>query len=466
MSVPGQTMLDTIKQIYGPALARDLVHMPEFQDEQLGYAAEAWLSTADWTSKKTTFICFINHRLVDSPSLKRALETMYALMLPKGRHPWMYLAMEIEPARIDVNVHPTKQEVHFVDEEEIFEAVTSRAQALLAQHSSCRVYSIRQAPLGEATSENEVQVLRTSAPDRYDPRRLVRVDHRKQSLDAMMSSRTASLPKSGSDRIRESACELTSISELRAELASDVDAHWTQVLQEHMFVGVVDLVKALSVFQHGTRLYLVQHAALVEEFSYQLALRQFGAYTSVRLDPPPRLAELVEIGFDMEDDEGKSSLTLSRDDVVDRITRAIMARAAMLHDYFGIQIDTDTGTIDTFPLLLPQHGALGLSLERLPSFFFRLGPQVDWNDEKSCLDSLCRELAYAHVPIGSGTRAPLSSSAADDEAWRLQHVWFAAMHGSRAGMVVSPSLALDAVTQIADLPELCTCLSSYNRPRI
>ncbi len=50
---------------------------------------------------------------------------VYSAYLPKGSHPFVYMALQITPQNIDVNVHPTKHEVHFLYQVKIVEATAS-----------------------------------------------------------------------------------------------------------------------------------------------------------------------------------------------------------------------------------------------------------------------------------------------------------------------------------------------------
>lgn len=64
-------------------------------------------------------ITFVNHRPVDSRTLNYALIESYTTSLPKGRYPVAVLFLEMNPAVVDVNVHPAKREVRFRSEGEV-----------------------------------------------------------------------------------------------------------------------------------------------------------------------------------------------------------------------------------------------------------------------------------------------------------------------------------------------------------
>ena len=59
-------------------------------------------------------IFFRSHFKVDSTAIKKSIEMVYSAYLAKGSHPFVYMSIEICPQNVDVNVHPTKHEVHFL----------------------------------------------------------------------------------------------------------------------------------------------------------------------------------------------------------------------------------------------------------------------------------------------------------------------------------------------------------------
>ena len=77
---------------------------------------------------------------MESASLKRAVEEVYVAYLPKGAHPFVYLSLRLPPAALDVNVHPTKREVHFLDQEKVIERVQSCLKERLVNANTSRTF--------------------------------------------------------------------------------------------------------------------------------------------------------------------------------------------------------------------------------------------------------------------------------------------------------------------------------------
>ncbi|MCK6625458.1 MAG: DNA mismatch repair endonuclease MutL [Anaerolineae bacterium] len=68
-------------------------------------------------------IFFVNKRWIQDRSLNQAVVQAYHTFLPVGRYPVAVLNIELDPAEVDVNVHPTKAEVKFQDPRAVFKAV-------------------------------------------------------------------------------------------------------------------------------------------------------------------------------------------------------------------------------------------------------------------------------------------------------------------------------------------------------
>lgn len=75
---------------------------------------------------------FVNGRVVKSQVLTRGLENGYRERLFEGRHPIGFLFLEVDPATLDVNIHPNKMEVRFQEESKIEEAISAWVRQALA----------------------------------------------------------------------------------------------------------------------------------------------------------------------------------------------------------------------------------------------------------------------------------------------------------------------------------------------
>lgn len=79
---------------------------------------------------------FVNHRPVQSPTLNYALLEGYHNTLMKGRFPVAVLFLEIPPELVDVNVHPSKKEVRFREEQNVRDFVTGAVRETLKSKTS------------------------------------------------------------------------------------------------------------------------------------------------------------------------------------------------------------------------------------------------------------------------------------------------------------------------------------------
>lgn len=76
---------------------------------------------------------FVNGRYIKHPALSAAVEKAYAEMLPDHSYPSYFIGLQVDPSRIDINIHPTKTEVKFVDEHAMFAILRSAVKKALGQ---------------------------------------------------------------------------------------------------------------------------------------------------------------------------------------------------------------------------------------------------------------------------------------------------------------------------------------------
>lgn len=113
-SPEGSDFVGRVGEIFGRQLAEGLVPI-EAQENGLrltGLIGRPGVGR----STRHEMISFVNRRPVDSRTLNYALIESYHESLPKGRYPLAFVFLEIDPAAVDVNVHPAKREVRFRSE--------------------------------------------------------------------------------------------------------------------------------------------------------------------------------------------------------------------------------------------------------------------------------------------------------------------------------------------------------------
>ena len=124
-------LLETIASVLGTESAKNMLKV---FDNNGTYRVEGYISNIALTrSSKNYMYLFINGRVVKSFNINNAIIKGYDTLLMNGRYPVVILNIEASHNLIDVNVHPTKAEVRFYDEENLTSMITEMISKCLKE---------------------------------------------------------------------------------------------------------------------------------------------------------------------------------------------------------------------------------------------------------------------------------------------------------------------------------------------
>ena len=124
------TLGDRIRDLYGIELLERLVEVTGTVPRKIrigGFIGQAGLSR----QTRTQQLVFVNGRAIVSSLITAAIREGYHTALMKGQYPVTFLFLELDPAVVDVNVHPAKREVRFRDPAGVREAIVRSVQQTL-----------------------------------------------------------------------------------------------------------------------------------------------------------------------------------------------------------------------------------------------------------------------------------------------------------------------------------------------
>ncbi|KAB7500436.1 DNA mismatch repair protein Mlh1 [Armadillidium nasatum] len=439
---PNSTIVDNIRTIYGPSTAKELIPV-SCEDETFKFKASGYVSNANYSSKKCTFLLFINHRLVESTALRKAIELVYASYLPKHTHPFLYLSLEIAPENVDVNVHPTKHEVHFLHQEGVAEKIQRVIDTVLLGSNSSRTFY---------TQVYDHQMVRTDSKDQKLDKFLNRTaknNSNDEKKDTEMES------KSNQKEDTERLINLTSVIELQEEIKKETHTGLKEVISNHSFVGCVS--PRLALIQHSTKLFLTDTCSLSEEMFYQLLINDFGNFGVLNLSSPPSIRDLVLLALEQEE-SGWSEEDGPKEDLASYVVELLQSKIPMLEDYFSLKINNE-GHLLTLPYILDDYVPF---MESLPLYILRIATEVEWNSEKDCFQTFCRETAKFYAIPEKIYEDPdeeilkYCSICVNDQnenwKWKIEHLIYPAL---KKYLKPSQTFAMDTTfLQVANLPDL------------
>jgi DNA mismatch repair protein MutL len=124
---PSSGPKERIMQIYGEEFVNGLTGV---SSEAAGLQCIAYISkSTNFRGTKSHQFIFLNKRPIKDQSLSHAVYRAYDGILPQDKHPIFFLFLDLDPAKVDVNVHPAKREVRFQDKEFVYHFVHDSLRA-------------------------------------------------------------------------------------------------------------------------------------------------------------------------------------------------------------------------------------------------------------------------------------------------------------------------------------------------
>ena len=153
-----------VAQVCGPAFMENAVHI---EMERNGLRLWGWVALPTFSRSQADLQhFFVNGRCIRDKLVSHAVRQAYQDVLYHGRHPAFVLYLELDPATVDVNVHPTKHEVRFRDNRNVHDFIYSSLHRALAQvkpedslnkTTAGNTFLTQQAPTAQGLAAGEFQ---------------------------------------------------------------------------------------------------------------------------------------------------------------------------------------------------------------------------------------------------------------------------------------------------------------------
>ena len=337
---------ETVANIYGANVARDVFAVTADQD---GISLEGYVGKPSvLKSNRNWQTCIVNHRIVHNPLMFKAIDNAYHAMLPKSGYPFAMLHLHVDPATIDVNVHPAKTEIKFSDEQAVYRAIYhSIVTALVAQEKpeaiAKTIGEVGAAPQPEAhvgaptwgaRSQERGQATVVGAVSKGGPQQAYvgAPTWSARSQESGQATSVGAVPKGGPQWEKATSQSATRTAPLSGEPLADGSSLFSQALAQHgqggpseatsvvseasapkivfdgdddVFIPLGEVADCFIIAKKGQDLYIVDQHAAHERIRYDTFCKRVERMPSQQLLTP----EFVEV--DNED----MTLLLERQDV-------------------------------------------------------------------------------------------------------------------------------------------------------
>lgn len=131
--LPPSTLKQRIEAVFGHSSKPYTGHLVDIATETELVRISGFIGKPETAGKNSHQYMFVNGRYMRHPYFHKALMTAYSGMLLPEHTPSYFLYFEIDPEAIDVNIHPTKTEIKFADEQAIFQILLAATKEALGK---------------------------------------------------------------------------------------------------------------------------------------------------------------------------------------------------------------------------------------------------------------------------------------------------------------------------------------------
>lgn len=183
----GEGLKQSIDALFPNDLSENLIPV---HGEKHGITVTGFASKSTYSkSNKSYQISIINGRIAENQSISGAISTVYSQYLMKRNYPVVILNIALDPASLDVNVHPTKAEVRFSDNNAVFSAVYNTLKTALEK-------DIAETKLLFDTVHDDAEQPSSFLEERYDSPSAISLEADEKTIDLPKRSISPFMTKS------------------------------------------------------------------------------------------------------------------------------------------------------------------------------------------------------------------------------------------------------------------------------
>lgn len=307
----GGDVLSNVHAIYGLEIAKKMIPIT---GNHLDFQINGFIGKPEITRGSRSYITLlINGRFVRSYALQKAIIEGYHTLLPINRFPFVVLHITMDPSLVDVNVHPSKQEVRFSKEDELAKWLQEEVKRTLL------LSSLMPAPLKQQKREYQ-QSYQNTFNFSYSPKSIVNDPAPEPEMLHEPSYTEHPLEKSKAFFARELSEEAPISTE---PILESTNQHYVRSLDTRQIGSTLEPLAQLHgtyiVAQNEEGLYLVDQHAAQERINYE----RFRKILSI----PSKSGQILALPYTYE-------TTASEAEII-RSSQHVFAQLGIIQEPFG-----------------------------------------------------------------------------------------------------------------------------------